>query len=62
MIGEGEFAGQMAAEWFSKYLGEPVKLYYCTSARFIIDDSKWTDIGEPQDKVCCSILFTIVYI
>ena len=49
---EGQFAGEEVSEWFSRFLKRPgCKFYQVTKPRFISEDSIWSDVGKPGDKV-----------
>ena len=48
----GQFAGEKAAAWFSKYLNKPGhKLYKMCSASLITENKTWGDLGKPGEKV-----------
>ena len=52
MFGEGQYFGDEAAEWFSKFLNKPgCKMYHMSQPRLICTDDKWGDVGLPDDKV-----------
>ncbi|KAL9953901.1 hypothetical protein ACROYT_G041374 [Oculina patagonica] len=52
MYGEGQYVGDEAAEWFSKYLNKPgYKMYQMSQPRLICTDNKWGDVGLPDDRV-----------
>ena len=52
MEGEGQYVGDEAAEWFSKYMNKPgFKMYQLSRPRVIREHDEWSDIGEAGDKV-----------
>lgn len=52
MEGEGQYVGDEAAEWFSKYMNKPgFKMYKLSRPRVIREHEEWSDIGEAGDKV-----------
>ena len=52
MEGEGQYVGDEAAEWFSKYMNKPgYKMYKLSRPRVIREHDEWSDIGEAGDKV-----------
>lgn len=52
MEGEGQYVGDKAAEWFSKYMNKPgFKMYKLSRPRVIREHEEWSDIGEAGDKV-----------
>lgn len=52
MEGEGQYVGDEAAEWFSKYMNKPgFKMYKLSRPRVIREHDEWSDIGEAGDKV-----------
>lgn len=51
MEGEGQYVGDEAAEWFSKYMKKPgFKMYKLSRPRVIREHDEWSDIGEAGDK------------
>lgn len=52
MEGEGQYVGDEAAEWFSKYMNKPgYKMYKLSRPRVIREHDEWSDIGEAGDQV-----------
>ena len=52
MEGEGQYVGDEAAEWFSKYMNKPgFKMYKLSRPRVIREHDEWSDIGDAGDKV-----------
>lgn len=52
MEGEGQYVGDEAAEWFSKYMNKPgYKMYQLSRPRVIREHDEWSDVGEAGDKV-----------
>lgn len=52
MEGEGQYVGDEASEWFSKYMNKPgYKMYKLSRTRIIRTHDEWSDIGEAGDQV-----------
>lgn len=48
--GEGQYAGDEAADWFSKYLNKPsCSLYKLSKARIVLEESN--SHATPDDRV-----------
>ncbi|RMX35506.1 hypothetical protein pdam_00003781 [Pocillopora damicornis] len=51
MEGEGQYVGDEASEWFSKYMNKPgYKMYKLSRTRVIRTHDEWSDIGEAGDQ------------
>lgn len=63
MEGEGQYVGDEASEWFSKYMNKPgYKMYKLSRTRVIRTHDEWSDIGEAGDQVMKQSFFFLLLI
>ena len=54
MSGEGQYVGDEASQWFSKYLGIDCGMYYMSpshQARFFADHTVYGSLGKHGEQV-----------